>query len=228
MKDFPYPLVTVHGSRAEAELIRLRHSGAREGFVPIIIGDQEEVDRVKEAFGFNEQPVNQILEDAAKIQPEEWFRKQAEELGGVGEEEEGEQMEEEMDEPSGSDRLTVPFDVLSQNPHTKVFIAQLPAAQSWEAPAYLKAGGWNECPEAAVQVAVSRYWQERYGAELACLSGDVAEYLVSRPPADKAGADALAREQAIYCGDIVDQGMGTVANLSKVLLGSKYWYFWWD
>ena len=75
---------------------------------------------------------------------------------------------------------------------------------------------------------MSRYWHGKYGAELACVSGDIAEYLVANPPRDKASADLLAREQYLYCADIVWQGVGTVSNLGKVLAGSPYWYFWWD
>jgi hypothetical protein len=41
-------------------------------------------------------------------------------------------------------------------------------------------------------------------------------------------ADLLAREQYLYCSDIVWQGVGSVSNLSKTLLNSNYWYFWWD
>jgi len=95
-------------------------------------------------------------------------------------------------------------------------------------PSVLKAGGWNECPGAEVQTAISRYWHEKHGAEVACLSGDVVECLVSRPPSDQESADRLAREQYVYCPDIVWQGVQTVSNLSKMLLKSGYWYFWWD
>jgi len=38
----------------------------------------------------------------------------------------------------------------------------------------------------------------------------------------------LAKEQYIFCNDIVDQGVGTVSALAATLLDSNYWYFWWD
>jgi hypothetical protein len=38
----------------------------------------------------------------------------------------------------------------------------------------------------------------------------------------------LAMEQYLYCADIVDQGVESVANLATLLLKQKVWYFWWD
>lgn len=232
--EFPYPLIYVHGKDAEAELRRLMRTGKEEGFSSIIIGHSE-VSRVREtmkgpcALARNrelpqlyESSVEDILRAAESIHPEHWFREREEESDMEAED------EDEFGEPSYREGLSVPFEVVSRKPHEEVLIARIPTPYSWEIPAYLKAGGWNDCPEAAVQVAVSKYWHGLYAAELACMSGDVAEYLVAKPPTDRASADALAREQYLYCGDIVWQGVGTVPNLSKTLLGSRYWYFWWD
>ena len=221
--DFPYPLTTVHGAKAEAELKRLMIAGKHEGFSPVILGDADELARVAENMSFNETPTEQILAAAEKISPHHWLRAKAAEF------QDDEPDDEDTDtEPTGSDRLTVPFHVLTGKPHNQIFITRIPTVHSWQIPAFLKAGGWNECPEAEAQVAISRYWHQTYGAELACLSGDIAEYLVSRPPADQPSADLLAREQYLYCADIVWQGVGTLSNLSKILLNSPYWYFWWD
>jgi Domain of unknown function (DUF4253) len=38
----------------------------------------------------------------------------------------------------------------------------------------------------------------------------------------------LAREQYIYCSDIVSQGTGTLEALAAGLLGGTAWFFWWD
>jgi hypothetical protein len=222
--DFPYPLSIVPGAQAEAELERLMRVGKSEGFSPVILGNAEELGRIAETMSYNEGTVPGILALAEGINAEEWFRKKMAEY----EEDEQEGDAETEVEPGGTDRLTVPFEVLSGKPHAEVYVARIPTTRSWEIPGYLKAGGWNDCPEAEVQVAISRHWNLKYGAELACLSGDVAEYLVADPPTHEASADELAREQYLYCGDIVWQGVGNVSNLSKTLLRSRYWYFWWD
>jgi hypothetical protein len=222
--DFPYPLSIVPGEQAEAELERLMRIGKSEGFSPVIIGNAEDLALLTETMLDNEGTVPGILALAEAINAEEWFRKKMAEY----EEDEHEGDAETEVEPGGTNRLTVPFEVLSGKPHAEVYIARIPTIRSWEIPAYLKAGGWNDCPDATVQVAISRHWNLKYGAELACVSGAVAEYLVADPPTQKQSADELAREQYLYCGDIVWQGVGSVSNLSKTLLRSRYWYFWWD
>ena len=61
---------------------------------------------------------------------------------------------------------------------------------------------------------------ERHGAEIVCVSSDVIECHVARPPVDDEDALALARAQYLYCADIVDQGMETVSALAGALRGA--------
>lgn len=222
--EFPYPLNIVHGKDAEREWERLARQGKLEGFSPVILGDQEQVERIKENMDFVESTVEEILARAEKILAEEWFASKGAEFAA----DEIEESEEEYDNVQGTERLTVPFEVLSQKPHKEVFIAGIPTTKSWEIPAYLKAGGWNDCPAAEEQVAVCRYWQQKFGAEIACLSGDILECIAANPPQDRKLADELARQQFLFCSDVVFQGVGSVATLGKTLLGNKFWYFWWD
>lgn len=65
-------------------------------------------------------------------------------------------------------------------------------------------------------------------AELIALTADTVELRVSRRPANRDEALALALDQYVYCYDIVDQGTETVDALSAVLECSDYWIFWWD
>lgn len=221
--EFLYPVSTVNGAEAEAEWERLKHAGKSEGFTPVILGTPGEIARILETMSFNEETVEEILQKAESISAEEWLKTK------TGEMEDDEDVESQGGEdPIAPSHLTVPFEVLTGRPHEEVVIARIPTLNSWEIPAYLKAGGWNECPLPEEQVAISKYWHHKYGAQLACLSGDIVEYVVSNPPEEKHAADELAREQYAYCGDIVWQGVESIANLSKTLLGSKYWYFWWD
>ena len=48
------------------------------------------------------------------------------------------------------------------------------------------------------------------------------------PPVDKESAEKLAREQFIFCTDIVYQGTETIRNLAATLMNAKAWFFWWD
>src|SRR4051812_34851399 len=131
--EFPYPLNIVHGKDAEREWARLARQGKLEGFSPVILGAQKEVERIKGNMEYNEDSVEEILARAEKISAEEWFAAKSAEFAG----DEIEESDEEYDAPA-PERLTVPFEVLTQQPHEEVFIAGIPTTMNWEIPAYLK------------------------------------------------------------------------------------------
>jgi hypothetical protein len=96
------------------------------------------------------------------------------------------------------------------------------------APCFLRIGNWNAVPKAQEHAAIFKYWQEKFGASVACIADDVIELTVIRPAATRDEALALARQQYVYCADIVDQGVGSIEALAATLIGSTVWYFWWD
>jgi hypothetical protein len=51
---------------------------------------------------------------------------------------------------------------------------------------------------------------------------------VETRPQSRAAALDLAREQFLYCSDIVEQGVGTLSALAAALMENDWWYFWWD
>jgi hypothetical protein len=124
--------------------------------------------------------------------------------------------------------FTIPYDVLTKEPHPRVHIALVPTLHGWEAPAFLKFGSWNACPHPQHHVAILKDWHTRYGAEVVGITHDIVEMLVARPPRNREQALLLAREQYLYCEDIVDQGTRTLDALAATLRGGKSWYFWWD
>ncbi|UZN03727.1 DUF4253 domain-containing protein [Cellulomonas sp. S1-8] len=109
-------------------------------------------------------------------------------------------------------------------------VALVPATHGWQVPVILGwEGGVNYDMEPVDHGVVLRDWHERFGAELVSLTGDqVLEVVVRRPPTTPAEAHAVAREQYAYCGDVVDQGVGTIRELAQDQVGSGSWYFWWD
>jgi Domain of unknown function (DUF4253) len=131
-------------------------------------------------------------------------------------------------EPMGAPELSVATETLTGAPLEKVQIVILPTDDSSTIPAYLHWGHWNGCPAPEYHIAALRSWRERFGAELVGLSHDVMNVRVrSRPPTREAALE-LAREQYVYCSDIVDQGVQTLSALAAVLMESDWWYFWWD
>ncbi len=109
----------------------------------------------------------------------------------------------------------------------ELILLRVPVSNPWEIFAYLPFGGWNECPDTEVLMAVSKYWHEKHGATPSVIGSDTLEF-IAPIVRDKEKADLLAKEMYLLCPDIVDQGVGSVDILSEILTDSDCWYFWWD
>lgn len=103
------------------------------------------------------------------------------------------------------------------------------ARHGYEVPALLNwLGACNYDITGAQHQAVLRHFKKRYGAELVTLEGDVLELLITRRPRTPQAVAIAALEQYAYCGDVVDQGVGSVEALVETQLLRGSWYFWWD
>ena len=118
--------------------------------------------------------------------------------------------------------------MLEYSPCESVIIAKIPAENPWELAAWVPMGGFNDCPSPAEQVAVFRYWHEKYGAVPAVVSFDMWEMALTNPPLTKEDAQTLAKEHFAFCRDTVEQGEGTIRALASKLKDSTAWFFWWD
>ena len=232
---FPYPLVSVAGPQALAEWERLRVTWRPEGACPVLLGDREEVDRARAALEGEETRPEGILRAAATRTPEAFFEERLKEQQESLELDAEIELKDGLIAPRGEwpaspspHTLDAHADIVTGKPKATVYIARIPTARPWEVFAYLGYGAWNDCPAPEDHVAAHRRWHERHGAEVYAVAGDVVECWVPRPPQDRDGAAALAREQYLYCADIVDQGTGTLLNLAGALKGAPAWFFWWD
>jgi hypothetical protein len=219
--DYPYPIERVAGKDAPRRLIELRSSAPG---TPVILGAEEQFNRVLETFEDSDESVDQLLAKSAALDPLKWLEARA--LGDP--EYYAIEASEWPDNALANDALSVHLDVLSRKPHEAVYIALLPTQSAWQSACYLKIGGWNEMPFAPEHSALWRYWEERYGAKVACIADDVIEFMVERPPQTREEALVLARQQYIYCADIVQQGVQSVEALAATVLKAPVWYFWWD
>jgi hypothetical protein len=87
-------------------------------------------------------------------------------------------------------------------------------------------GNWNETPKAQGQAALFRYWNDKTRPLLPVQPMRMIEFIVACPPLTQEASIALARDQFLYCPDIVVQGAGRRAKLAVTLLGASVWYFW--
>jgi hypothetical protein len=222
---FPFKVHQVPGSEALAKLTELETAG--EGFL-VILGDAEKFERVAETFEMNDAQSTEALIDLARgIDAARWFEERHASDPEYYEIEEAEWPDTDSD-PGTVEDLTSHRDLLTGALLSNVHIAMIPAAEAWMVPCYLRIGGWNECPNAEEHAAIFKYWGEKYGARVVCIGDDVIEMIVTRPPTTREDALALAKEQYLYCADIVQQGTESIEVLAAGLLNSRVWYFWWD
>lgn len=191
--------------------------------IPVILGDNDDIASHNETMGYVNDSFSELLHQADNINPLDWFiKRQA-------------QDQEYYNLASGDWRdltpateLTAHLNLHTGKPKDEIYIALVPVKKSWMIPAFLKTGGWNDCPTAAEHAAIFKYWHENYGISVAAITKDVIELEVQNPPTTKEQALRLAEQQFIYCPDIVYQGTETIASLAATLLNGRVWFFWWD
>lgn len=221
----PYETLIVAGTEAVSTCLRLREEEAGR-ITPVMLGDPKDLGGLLEGIEADSGSTQTILERSGGISMQSFLDKRLAEDG------EYYRSVEKGEWPQGvtpsQNLLGYTDSMMKPRPLKRVAICKVPTPRSWEVPAYLSFGGWNECPAPEEHVALLRYWHENYGADVITLCGDMLECTVRRPPADRDQALALAWEQYIYCSDIVAQGTETLSALAAALCDGKTWFFWWD
>ncbi len=103
----------------------------------------------------------------------------------------------------------------------------IPARHPWDVFRHIPFGGFNACPDNLEQMAVAKYWHEKYGACPIMLGRDTLQFYLERPPGEH-DIHALACEMFGFCEDTIFQGEESVGNLEQTIRGANYWFFWWD
>ncbi|HEY1170773.1 MAG TPA: DUF4253 domain-containing protein [Verrucomicrobiae bacterium] len=223
--DFPFPLKSVAGDVAESMLLKMRGDLQAKCLIPVILGDKESVSDLSEIATHNQINFDEFARSASTVLPEDWLAGRVKEepdcYPSLSTSKKG------KSSPEPMMRLSVGFQS-NGKPVPEVFIAQLPGPEFWMLPLHLRIGSWNCCPEPFGHALMARYWEGRFGARLAVITADTIEFTVDHPPATDESCAQLAREQYIYCPDIVDQDVGSLAALAECLKNSRTWYFRWN
>ena len=239
MKDsgFPFPLVASKRSEVNARLLELRSELAGTGEFPVIVGNDESVWQLKQNLESHSESL--VVPEAIDWDATAWFQAR------LAEDPEAWQARFDRSKPAASNGIPEIFGAepseagedsffdslfrgLVKKHDPEVLIAKVPAEDSWLLPLKLLYGAWNDCPMPWEHAMIARYWHEKYGAEISTMRFDSLAFTVSRPPLTAVACAELAREQYIYCRDIVDQGMETYTALAESLMGATTWSFWWD
>ncbi|WP_423800728.1 DUF4253 domain-containing protein [Neobacillus sp. SAB-20_R2A] len=200
--------------------------GKKDGYTPLIIIPSEmmleviEAESDKEYLNDNRES---ILAKAKDIDVKELLKNLLDEVMPMEEDEDYD-----ITGEFAIEKRTNHFLSIEEAVNEKIILAKIPTDKPWEVAAWVPMGGFNECPMPEEQVAVFKYWYEKYGSTPALVTPDVWELYIVNPPKTQEESGLLAWEQFGFCGDIVWQGVGTVNSLAGTLINSSYWYFWWD
>lgn len=202
---------------------KLKEDGKNKKYTPIIIlEDHQElmindIKITKEDYGSLDIFTKQCIDNYKNVDVNSFFNKRQ-----LQYEEEEHLIVTEADniyEPSNSLYL--------ENKNNNIYIAKIPTDKVYEVMAYIPMGGFNDCPENSVHIAIAKYWYEKYNAYPICIGSDSIQYKVDQK-IKKEKLEQLALEQYYYCGNIIWQGLESLNNLKTALENSKVWYFWWD
>lgn len=220
--NFPFELIAVPGKEAVSTCLRLREELTDS--IPVMIGTAESVNLLNENYLERGGSPNEIIAESRLFQPFDFFESRASDDPELYRDvDRGDWPE--VPFPKGELRAHCDED---EQPHERVFLAKVPARALFDIPAYIRYGGWNECPEPEVQVALHRAWYERYGAKIVSMTNEAVDCVVENPPTSRDEAITLAEEHFMYTSDIVHEGAGTISNLAAKLLNARHWHFWWD
>lgn len=216
----PFDFAEVAGVEAEAAVNELRKMAP--GKTPILFGSPHEAGILFERRANRGKSAEQWLLEAEALDLDAWL------AGRIDEFRKHEMTPRRGPWPDKARtyyRLTIPDEILVDEPKPSVIIGLLPTTDPTETAAYLGFGGWNDCPPPPVHVLFARRWHERYGAIQASNTYESVEFQIAKPIQDRAEAMRVAIEQMYWCSDSVPE---TLEHAAAELIGSTVWVFWWD
>jgi predicted DNA-binding WGR domain protein len=232
--DDGFFMLTVPKSRVLEIWRAMRASTDQTGYYPIITEDHDTLFEYLENFDFDDDngpqnPAAMILKHAGAIDAPKWIEKRVEDDEEMfGDRDEGGEDDWRPHSEASNAQSADDYYVIQSNGGDTSTMIFCPTKTPWHVAAVLGWGGSNDGIEPWEHVAMHKYWHSKYGAEPVCVTLDIWEFAVAKPPKSREDAVALANEQFVYCPDIVDQGCGTILGLASEIVHSPRWYFWWD
>lgn len=224
--SYHYECVKVEGnSNKVMEIYKLMaEDGKINGYTPIIIIEdehglmEENIKFAEEDYGSFDKFIKNCLSSYNTVDIKKFF-----------EERKKYYEEEEKMEQQDADNLYEPSNTIYLGENVEnIYIAKIPTTKPYEVFAYVPIGGFDECPDNIIHIAIAKYWYEKYGAIPVCIGNDCIQYKVEQPIKDREKLEELSMEQYLYCGDIIWQGLESLNNLKTSLGNSTVWYFWWE
>ena len=101
-----------------------------------------------------------------------------------------------------------------------VILVKVPTTKPYEVLAYFGMGSED--------IAIVKYWYEKYGAIPASITYDEIEFYVERPPQTLEETKKLAVEHYTFCYGLLWGCYDTLEEAASTIYKNVQWYFWWS
>ena len=101
-----------------------------------------------------------------------------------------------------------------------VILVKVPTTKPYEVLAYFGMGSED--------IAIVKYWYEKYGAIPASITYDEIEFYVERPPQTLEETKKLAIEHYAFCYGLLWGCYDTLEEAASTIYKNVHWYFWWS
>ena len=101
-----------------------------------------------------------------------------------------------------------------------VILVKVPTTKPYEVLAYFGMGSED--------IAIVKYWYEKYGAIPASITYDEIEFYVERPPQTLEETKKLAVEHYAFCYGLLWGCYDTLEEAASTIYKNVQWYFWWS
>lgn len=233
--DLEYILIENAKSSEEIKDIYLREldKGKNEDYIPLIVVPSDLILEMMEDYGDVDyiEYRDEILENYKDIDGEEFLRKRWNEELEDSDKEFIDELNSNYDLNKINyidDTFISLIDYSTKLPYEKLILLKIPKDKPWEAAGIIPIGAVNYNITPEDQIAVFKYWYEKYKALPAVVVYDIWELYLEESILDKEEIRKIAREQFAFCPDIIYQGYDEIEKLGNALFNSKVWYFWWD
>ena len=101
-----------------------------------------------------------------------------------------------------------------------VILVKVPTTKPYEVLAYFGMGSED--------IAIVKYWYEKYGSIPASITYDEIEFYVERPPQTLEETKKLAVEHYAFCYGLLWGCYDTLEEAASTIYKNAHWYFWWS
>ena len=166
---------------------------------------------------------NKNLEKAKNINPIELFNKFIEQNADSIKSNVNEDFTKNNYEINDSNKNNLNFLTIFNNEGNlkdNVILVKIPTTKPYEVLAYFGMGSED--------IAIVKYWYEKYGAIPASITYDEIEFYVERPPQTLEETKKLAVEHYAFCYGLLWGCYDTLEEAASTIYKNVHWYFWWS